>query len=121
MKSKVYLETTIVSYLVASPTHDIIQSAHQQITREWWTRRERFDLFVARPRLDRSWSGRRDGGRPPVEGIGRYSGAGRQPWGKDNRKYIDSDRHTASEGTARRDPRGHRRCERNWTTSSRGT
>ena len=51
MKSKVYLETTIVSYLVASSTHDIIQAAHQQVTREWWTRRERFDLFVSRPVL----------------------------------------------------------------------
>jgi len=51
MKPKVYLETTIVSYLVASPTPDIIQSAHQQVTRAWWARRERFDLFVSRPVL----------------------------------------------------------------------
>jgi hypothetical protein len=51
MKSKVYLETTIVSYLVASATDDIIQAAHQQVTREWWARRERFDLFVSRPIL----------------------------------------------------------------------
>ena len=39
MKSKVYIETTIVSYLVASPTRDLIQSAHQEITRQWWTER----------------------------------------------------------------------------------
>lgn len=51
MKSKVYLETTIVSYVVASPTDDIIQAAHQQVTREWWARRQRFDLFVSRPVL----------------------------------------------------------------------
>jgi len=48
MKSKVYLETTIVSYLVALPTEDLIQSAYQQITREWWKRRDRFDLYVSR-------------------------------------------------------------------------
>ena len=47
MKSKVYLETTIVSYLVASPAADIIQAAHQQLTREWWKDRARFDLFVS--------------------------------------------------------------------------
>ena len=57
MKSKVYLETTIVSYLVASSTHDIIQSAHQQVTREWWTRRARFDLFVSRPVLTEAGRG----------------------------------------------------------------
>ena len=34
MKPKVHLETTIVSYLVASPTRDIVQSAHQRVTRE---------------------------------------------------------------------------------------
>ena len=48
MKSKVYIETTIVSYLVALPTQDIIQRAHQQITRQWWERRDRFDLYVSR-------------------------------------------------------------------------
>jgi hypothetical protein len=48
MKSKVYIETTIVSYLVASPTRNIIQAAHQQITRQWWERRDRFELYVSR-------------------------------------------------------------------------
>jgi len=48
MRSKVYIETTIVSYLVASPTKDLIQSAHQEITRQWWAGRTRFDLFVSR-------------------------------------------------------------------------
>lgn len=47
MKSKVYLETTIISYLTALPSRDIVQAAHQQITREWWERRDRFDLFVS--------------------------------------------------------------------------
>jgi len=47
MKSKVYLETTIVSYLTAAPTRDVVQAAHQQLTREWWNRRERFQLFVS--------------------------------------------------------------------------
>jgi len=51
MKPTVYLETTIASYLVAAPTRDIIQSAHQQATREWWTRRDRFDLYVSGPVL----------------------------------------------------------------------
>lgn len=51
MKLTVYLETTIASYLVAAPTRDIIQAAHQQATREWWARRDRFDLFVSGPVL----------------------------------------------------------------------
>jgi len=47
MKSKVYVETTIISYLTAMPSSDIVLAAHQQITREWWERRHRFDLFVS--------------------------------------------------------------------------
>ena len=46
MKPKVYIETTIVSYLSASPSRDIVLAAHQQLTREWWAGRERFDLFA---------------------------------------------------------------------------
>ena len=48
IRPKVYIETTVVSYLVALPTEDIIQMAHQEITRQWWERRDRFDLYVSR-------------------------------------------------------------------------
>ena len=47
MKPKAYLETTIVSYLAASPSRDIVIAGHQQITREWWERRNRFELLVS--------------------------------------------------------------------------
>jgi hypothetical protein len=36
MAQSVYLETTIVSYLTAWPSRDLIRAAQQQITREWW-------------------------------------------------------------------------------------
>jgi hypothetical protein len=32
----VYIETTIVSYLVANPSRDPILAAHQTLTRQWW-------------------------------------------------------------------------------------
>lgn len=32
----VYIETTIVSYLVANPSRDPLLAAHQQLTRRWW-------------------------------------------------------------------------------------
>ena len=47
-KPKVYLETTIISYLTARPSRDLIVAANQQITRDWWQmRRTSFDLFVS--------------------------------------------------------------------------
>jgi len=36
MKQSVYLETTIISYLAANLSRDIVVAAHQQITQEWW-------------------------------------------------------------------------------------
>ena len=47
MKPKVYIETTVVSYLTGWPSRDLIVAAHQQITREWWQGRTRFDLYVS--------------------------------------------------------------------------
>jgi hypothetical protein len=46
--SKVYVETSIISYLAARMSRDLITAAHQQITQEWWdNRRSDFDLFIS--------------------------------------------------------------------------
>jgi hypothetical protein len=47
MKSRVYIETTIVSYATSLPSRDLVQAAHQQITRDWWSTKERFELFAS--------------------------------------------------------------------------
>ncbi len=48
MSLKVYIETTIVSYLTARPNRDLIVAAHQQLTQEWWeNRRANFDLYTS--------------------------------------------------------------------------
>lgn len=53
LKPKLYLETTIPSYLTAWPSRDLIRAGHQQITKEWWQiRRQSFDLFVSQLVLD---------------------------------------------------------------------
>jgi hypothetical protein len=36
MSPTVYIETSIVSYLAAYPSRDLITAAHQQITHSWW-------------------------------------------------------------------------------------
>lgn len=47
MRPRVYVETTIPSYLTAWPSRDLLRAAHQQVTREWWDRRDAFDLFIS--------------------------------------------------------------------------
>ncbi|MCC6580705.1 MAG: type II toxin-antitoxin system VapC family toxin [Phycisphaeraceae bacterium] len=36
MRPSVYIETSIVSYLTARPSRDLIVAGHQQMTMEWW-------------------------------------------------------------------------------------
>jgi len=48
MKPRVYVETTLPSYLTAWPSRDLVRAAHQQITREWWARRDVFELYSSR-------------------------------------------------------------------------
>src|SRR5436853_2080297 len=44
-KQTVYIETTVVSYLTAWPSRDLVRAAQQRTTREWWDgRRDQFDL-----------------------------------------------------------------------------
>ena len=48
MKATVYIESTIVSYLAAKPSRDLIVAAHQQLTTEWWDLvRPQVDSFVS--------------------------------------------------------------------------
>jgi hypothetical protein len=48
MRAKVYLETTIPSYLAARGSRDLLVAAHQQMTRDWWdSRRAEFELYVS--------------------------------------------------------------------------
>ena len=47
MKRKVYLETSVVSYLTARPSKNVIEAGHQQSTYQFWNRRDNFDLYVS--------------------------------------------------------------------------
>jgi len=47
-KPTVYIETTVVSYLTAWTSRDLVRAAQQQQTREWWdVRREAFELVCS--------------------------------------------------------------------------
>jgi hypothetical protein len=58
MKPRVYLETTIVSYLASKPSRDLITAAHQQITHDWWeTRLTDFEIYISQFVLDEAGAG----------------------------------------------------------------
>lgn len=44
----VYIETTILSYLTARPSRDIVIAGHQETTRQWWhTSRPRYKMLLS--------------------------------------------------------------------------
>src|SRR6266851_444100 len=68
MKPRVYLETTIPSYLTAWLSRDLVMAGHQQTTREWWdSRRHGFELFVSDLVLEEAGSGDPDAARRRLE------------------------------------------------------
>ena len=57
LKPKAYIETTVVSYLTAWSSRDLVRAAHQQVTRDWWATREGYDLFASQFVLDEAAAG----------------------------------------------------------------
>lgn len=48
MKSSVYIETTIPSYLTAWRSPELVMAANQEATRKWWDEsRAKFELFIS--------------------------------------------------------------------------
>ncbi len=69
MKLKVYIETTIPSYLTAWPSRDLIKAGQQQITREWWQIRDRFELLVSQLVLEESAGGDAQAAKERLEAL----------------------------------------------------
>ena len=58
MKASVYVDTSIVSYLTARPSRDLVIAAQQTMTREWWRDAgERFVLVASELVLSEAGAG----------------------------------------------------------------
>jgi hypothetical protein len=44
-RPSVYVETSVLSYLAADPSGNMLTRAHQKSTRDWWIRRGYWDLY----------------------------------------------------------------------------
>lgn len=48
MKPRVYVETSVISYLTAWASRDVVVAGHQQVTRDWWkSSQDRFDVVAS--------------------------------------------------------------------------
>ena len=61
MTKRIYVETTIPSYLAAKPSRDLLQAARQQLTHDWWdNERSNYDLCVSETVVDEVAAGDAD-------------------------------------------------------------
>ncbi|MEX0641463.1 MAG: type II toxin-antitoxin system VapC family toxin [Pirellulales bacterium] len=68
MTERVYIETTVISYLTARPSRDVVIAGHQQITHEWWdTRRSGYELCASQLVLDEASAGNAEAAQERLE------------------------------------------------------
>ena len=66
MRQSVYLETTVISYLTAWRSLQLMMAAHQHVTRMWWDeQRIKYDLFVSQAVVEEASSGDPGAARQP--------------------------------------------------------
>ena len=70
MKPLVYMETSVVSYLTARRSRDLVGAAYQEVTREWWhVASGRFDLVASELVLTESGAGDADAASARLEAL----------------------------------------------------
>ena len=70
MKPTAYIETSVVSYLTARPSRDVVVAAYQEITREWWRAApDRFDLVASALVVAEAGGGDPDAARARLEAL----------------------------------------------------
>jgi predicted nucleic acid-binding protein len=71
MQERVYIETTLVSYLTAHPNRDLIVAAHQRITHDWWdTRRADYELCISQLVLQEAADGDPEAAQERLDVLG---------------------------------------------------
>lgn len=74
MKPKIYVETTVISYLTARPSRDVVVAGHQQTTRDWWrTCHDRFELVASQLVLGEASAGDSEAARERVKVLGELA------------------------------------------------
>lgn len=68
--AKVYIETSIVSYLTARPSNNLIAVAWQKETLDWWeTQRGRFGLHISELVIEEAGKGDADAARRRLDAL----------------------------------------------------
>lgn len=74
MQKRVYIETSVISYLTARPSRDLIVAAHQEITRQWWeTERAKYELCASEVVLREARVGDREAAEQRIDFLKAFN------------------------------------------------
>ena len=70
MNKKVYIETSIVSFLTGRPSLNLVVAAWQRITSEWWDKRRKlFDLYASELVLEEAGRGDKNAAKRRLKSL----------------------------------------------------
>jgi len=73
MKPTVYIETSVISYLTAQTSRDLVVAAHQQLTAEWWQQAlPQFEPFVSAVVLEEIAKGDPEAAKRRMDGVAAF-------------------------------------------------
>lgn len=73
MKPTVYIETSIISYLTARPSRDLVTAAHQQLMHDWWDKiRPKVDCLISSYVLDEAGQGDPQAAQKRLEALAEF-------------------------------------------------
>lgn len=70
MKQTVYIETSVISYLTSKPSNDLVVSAHQKVTYDWWHKtKSKFNCFISQFVIDEISKGDKNASLKRIKSI----------------------------------------------------
>ena len=67
---KVYVESSVISYITARPSRDLVVSARQAITNEWWEqKKKKYDVYISELVIEEIASGDKEAAQKRLDAV----------------------------------------------------
>jgi len=77
MKHKIYIETSVISYLTSRTSRDLVTAARQQLTTDWWeSKKSQYKLFVSQPVISEASDGDQQAAKKKNSGFKEIASIG---------------------------------------------
>ena len=80
MSESVYIESSVVSYLTARPSRDLVIAGRQAITADWWlVQRKRYDVYISELVIEEISAGHADAAAARLAAVSNFASVSTTP------------------------------------------